>query len=152
MTSTIRTLLLAGAMTVAATSYGAAQTAGTIGAGSASGDSGTVGSGGSAAAGGTSASTLGLGAQSGDSATIGSGGSAATVDGKAKSDTKIRGNKNNLMGHSKAKAQDGGNWSRSMTKTKIKDGTLTSRTKSMAHEPGGPPAKSMTRETTDLDR
>ena len=40
-----------------------------------------------------------------------------------------------------------GTFSKSMTKTKVKGDTLTSRTKSMAHEPGGPPAKSTTRQT-----
>jgi hypothetical protein len=45
---------------------------------------------------------------------------------------------------SKSKAQDGGTWSKSKTKTKLKKGELTSRTKSMAHEPGGSPAKSTT--------
>jgi hypothetical protein len=59
-----------------------------------------------------------------------------------KSDSKVHGNEGNLHGSSKAKAQDGGTWSKSQTKTKIKDGEMTSRTKSMAHEPGGAPAKS----------
>jgi hypothetical protein len=139
-------------MAVAAVGYATAQSAGTVGAGGASGGSGTVGSGGSAAAGGTSASTLGLGGRSGDSATIGSGGSAAAVEGKTRSDTKIHGNKNNLMGQSKASAQDGGTWSKSKTKTKLHKDELTSRTKSMAHEPGGPPAKSTTNESVDLGR
>ena len=34
-----------------------------------------------------------------------------------------------------------------MTKTKVKDDQLTSRTKSMSHVPGGPPAKSTTRQS-----
>jgi hypothetical protein len=38
--------------------------------------------------------------------------------------------------------EGGGTWSKSMTHTKDHKGTLSSRTKSMAHEPGGPPAKS----------
>ena len=43
---------------------------------------------------------------------------------------------------SKARAQDGGTWSDSKTRTKVHKGEVTSRTKTMAHEPGGPPAKS----------
>jgi hypothetical protein len=149
---TMRTLCLAGALFAGSASLVLAQSASTTGAGSASGDSGTVGTGGSAAVGGTSASTLGLGGRSGDSATIGSGGSAAAVEGKTKSDTKIHGNKNHLMGRSRARAQDGGTWSRSRTRTKIHKDKLTSRTRSMAHEPGGPPVKSTTRESVDLSR
>lgn len=152
MRTTVRTMLLAGAMAIAASGQAFAQSASTTGAGGASGGSGTVGSGGSAAAGGTSASTLGLGGRSGESATIGSGGSAATVDGKARSDTKIHENPNMLHGQSRASAQDGGTWSKSRTKTKIKDDTLTSTTKSMSHEPGGPPEKSTTTESVDLNR
>jgi len=69
------------------------------------------------------------------------------VDGRATSSTKLNDNPNNMQGMSKARAQDGGTWSRSMTKTKLKGDTLSSRTKSMAHEPGGPPAKSTTRQS-----
>jgi hypothetical protein len=145
-----RSLLLAGAMALSST-LAAAQSASTVGAGSSSGGSATIGSGGSAAAGGTSASTLGAGgtstAPSGTSSSIGSAGSAAAVDGKATSSTKLNANPNKLQGMSKARAQDGGTWSRSMTKTKVKGDTLTSRTKSMAHEPGGAPAKSTTRQS-----
>ena len=140
MTS-FRLMLLAGAVALAP-SLAAAQSASTTGAGSASGNSGTIGSGGSAAVGGTSASTLGAGGVSGGSKSLGSAGSAAAVDGKATSSTKLNANPNNMQGMSKARAQDGGTWSKSMTKTKIKDDQLTSRTKSMAHQPGGPPAKS----------
>jgi hypothetical protein len=43
-----------------------------------------------------------------------------------------------------ASQQDGGTWSRSMTKTKEHKGEISSRTKSMAHEPGGAPVKSTT--------
>ena len=140
------TVTLCCALPTFALAQGAPPSASTLGAGSASGNSGTVGSGGSAAAGGTSASTLGMGAKSGDSQSLGSAGSAAAVDGRATSKTKM--NDNNAM--SKARAQDGGTWSRSMTKTKIKDDTLTSRTKAMAHQPGGPPVKSKTNTTTTL--
>jgi hypothetical protein len=127
-----------------------AQSASTLGAGGTSGGSSTVGSGGSAAAGGTSASTLGLGANStgprGTSSSIGGAGSAAAAEGKATSSTKLRSNPQMLRAQSKARAQDGGTWSRSMTNTKVKhDGGLSSRTKAMSHQPGGRPAKSKTR-------
>lgn len=123
--------------------------ASTVGAGSSSGSSGTVGTGASAAAGGTSASTWGLGGTStspdGTSSSIGGGGSAATSHGgKATSSNKVNENKNMLQDQAKAKAREGGTWSKSMTNTRIKDGELDSRTKSMAHEPGGPPVKSTT--------
>jgi hypothetical protein len=45
---------------------------------------------------------------------------------------------------SKARAQDKGTWSKSMTHTKVHKGEVTSRTKDMAHQPGGPPVKSTT--------
>jgi hypothetical protein len=146
--------LIAAALAFAAASPLAfAQSASSVGAGSASGGSGTVGTAGSGAAGGTSASTLGLGGTStgpsGTSSTIGGGGRAATSDGgKATTSNKINENPNKLQEQAKAKAQDGGTWSKSHTKTTIeKDGDLSSRTKSMAHEPGGPPAKSTTTQT-----
>jgi hypothetical protein len=158
MTNPLRAALLAGAVVTASFGIAAAQSASTAGSGGASvgaaGTSGTVGSGGSAAAGGTSASTLGTGGTSTmggtTSSTIGSGGSAAAVDGKATSRTRIKQNPNMLQGQSKAKAQDGGTWSKSMTKTKVKGDQLTTRTKSMSHQPGGPPAKSTTRTTVDI--
>lgn len=119
--------------------------------------SGTVGSAGSAAAGGTSASTLGLGGTStgsaGTSSTIGGGGSAAVSDGgKATTSNRINDNPNKLQDQAKAKAQDGGTWSKSQTKTTITDGELESRTRSMAHEPGGPPAKSTTIQSVPVTR
>ena len=155
---TALTMACATALIVALPTLGLAQSASTVGAGSVaktpSGTSGTVGSGGSAATGGTSASTLGLGASSqgpsGSSSSLGTAGSAAADEGKVKSSSKLHGNEGNLHGMSKAKAQDGGTWSKSMTKTKVKDDTMTSRTKSMAHEPGGAPAKSTTGVTTNL--
>ena len=129
----------------------------TIGAGSSSAGSATGGTAGSAAAGGTSASTIGAGATStgpaGSSQAIGGAGSAATVDGgKATSSNKIHENPNMLHDQAKARAQDGGTWSRSSTDTKVRDGEVTSTTKSMAHEPGGPPAKSRTTETVPAQR
>lgn len=135
-----------------------APSASTVGAGSSSGGSGTVGTAGSGAAGGTSASTLGLGGTStgpaGTSSTIGGGGSAATSDGgKATTSNRIHENPNKLQDQARAKAQDGGTWSKSQTKTTIeKDGDLSSRTKSMAHEPGGPPAKSITTQSVPATR
>jgi hypothetical protein len=108
-------------------------------------NSATIGSGGSAAAGGTSASTLGTGAAcdtgDGTTASIGSGGSAATTDGKAMSRTNTNVNPNQLKSQSKAQAMDKGTFSKSMTKTRIKDGELQSRTKSMSHVPGQKPVK-----------
>jgi len=132
---------------IAAAPLANAQSASTLGAGSSTGSSGTVGSGGSAAAGGTSASTLGLGGSStgsaGTSSSIGGAGSAATANGgKATSSNKVHDNPNMMHDQAKARAQDGGTWSKSMTDTKLKQGELDSRTKSMSHEPGGPPAKS----------
>lgn len=143
--------LIAAALTfAAATPFALAQSASSVGAGSSSGQSGTVGTAGSGAADGTSASTLGLGGTStgpaGTSSTIGGGGSAATSDGgKATTSNRINENPNKLQDQAKARAQDGGTWSKSHTKTTIeKDGDLSSRTKSMAHEPGGSPAQSTT--------
>ena len=134
-----------------------APSASTVGAGSSSGGSGTVGTAGSGAAGGTSASTLGLGGTStgpaGTSSSIGGGGSAAVSDGgKATSSNKVRENDNMLRDQAKAKAQDGGTWSKSMTNTKIKEGELDSRTKTMSHEPGGAPAKSTTTQSVPITK
>ena len=105
---------------------------------------------GGAAAGGTSASTIGLGANStgtaGNSSTVAGAASAATVNGRATSSTKVRENPQTLRTQSRAKAWDGGTWSRSMTNTSVRhNGDLRSWTKSMAHEPGGKPAMSTTR-------
>jgi hypothetical protein len=92
---------------------------------------GTVGTGGSAAAGGTSASSLGTagacGTDGGTTASIGSGGSAAAAEGKAQSRTKVSGNPNQLKAQSKAQAVDQGTFSKSKTKTRVKDGELRSR-------------------------
>jgi len=130
--------------------------ASTTGAGSSSGASGTVGTAGSGSAGGTSASTIGLGgtstAPSGSSSTIGGGGSAATTEGKATTSNKINENPNGLHDQARARAQDGGTWSRSATDTRIKNDELTSRTRTMSHEPGGPPAKSTTTETLPVQK
>ena len=154
-----RKLMLLSSVLAIASSVAVAQTApsaSTVGAGSASGSSGTVGTGGSGAAGGTSATTLGTGGTStgpaGTSSTIGGAGSAATVDGKATTSNKVNENPNMMHDQSKARAQDGGTWSRSTTDTRIKDDELSSRTRTMSHEPGGPPAKSTTQETVPVQR
>jgi len=145
---TAKTVLLSAALTTGLAFGAFAQSASTVGSGGSSGGSATIGSGGSAAAGGTSASTIGAGGTStgasGTSSTLGTAGSAAANEGRASSDSRVHGDADNMHGMSKAKAQDGGTWSKSKTKTKIKDDQLTSRTKSMAHEPGGAPAKSTT--------
>ena len=145
-----RSVLAAGTLVFMSSIAWAQPSASTVGAGAKSDGNSTIGSGGSAAAGGTSASTVGLGANSsgprGTSSSIGGAGSAAAVDGKATSSTKIRSNPQMLRAQSKAKAQDGGTWSKSMTNTKVKhSGDLSSRTKSMSHQPGGKPAMSKTR-------
>ena len=146
----LTTLLLAGAFAAGST-VAMAQSASTLGSSGSSrtptGSSATGASGGSAAAGGTSASTLGAGATStapsGTSSTIGSAGSAAGGT-RNTSDTKIHGHGNKQHAKSKAPAQDKGTWSDSKTRTKVHKGEVTSTTKSMSHEPGGPPVKSTT--------
>jgi hypothetical protein len=145
-----RSVIAAGALAFMSSLAWAQTSATTVGAGATSDGSSTIGSGGSAAAGGTSASTLGLGATSkgpqGTSSSIGGAGSAAAVTGRATSSTRIRSNPQMLQAQSRAKAQDGGTWSKSMTQTWVRhDGDLSSRTMSMAHQPGGAPAKSTTR-------
>ena len=135
---------------------GAPPSAATVGAGSATTGAATGGTAGSAAAGGTSASTLGLGGTStgpaGTSSTIGGGGSAATSDGgKATTSNKVQENPNMLQDKARAKAQNGGTWSKSQTHTRIKQGEeVNSRTRSMAHQPGGPPVKSTTTESATV--
>ena len=147
----MKTMFLAGALVLGVGSLALAQSASTIGSGGASStptsSSATGGTGGSAAAGGASASTLGLGGtstgQNGTSSTLGTGGSAAGGT-RDTSSSKLNGNTNTMNGMSKARAQDKGTWSDSKTHTKIHKGVVSSRTKSMAHEPGGPPVKSTT--------
>jgi len=79
---------------------------------------------------------------------MGVGGSAA--GGKASAKSKVNPNASN--GHAKAMANEGGEWSKSMTHTKDKNGSLSSRTKSMAHEPGGPPVKSTVGSSVNTSR
>ena len=145
----MRLSIIAAALTFAG-SAAMAQSATSIGSEASNKSDTTIGTAGSAAAGGTSASTIGLGANSrgkgGASSAVGSGGSAAAATGKVRSDTKIRENPQMLRGQSKAKAWDGGTWSKSATNTRVQhDGDLTSRTKAMAHVPGSKPAMSTTR-------
>nr|WP_246617971.1 hypothetical protein [Rhizobium populisoli] len=117
---------------------------------------GTVGSGGSAAAGGTSASTLGTAGacatDDGTTSSIASGGSAATADGKAKSQTKVNENPNQLRAQSKAQAIDKGTFSKSQTKTRVRDGELESSTRTMSHVPGQKPMKSTTSNNSVLSQ
>ena len=143
-------LLIVTAGLVVASSAAWGQSANAVGSKARHGGDSTIGTAGSAAAGGTSASTIGLGAHStgknGSSSAIAGGGSAAADQGKARSDTKIRQNSQMQQARSKAMAHDRGTWSRSMTNTRVKHGgDLSSRTKSMAHEPGGKPAMSKTK-------
>ena len=56
-------------------------------------------------------------------------------------------NPNKLKAMSRAKAQDGGEWSKSKTKTTVNDDSLASTTRTMSHVPGAAPVKS----TTDVD-
>jgi hypothetical protein len=143
-------VLVAVASLVALSPAAWGQSAGTVGTKASSGGSSTVGTAGSAAAGGTSASTVGLGAHStgtkGNSSSIASGGSAAADHGRVRSGTRVHENRQMLQARSRATAQDGGTWSKSATNTRVMhNGDLSSRTRSMAHEPGGKPAMSKTR-------
>jgi hypothetical protein len=141
--TTFKSMFLASALIVGAGSLAMAQSASTVGAGSSTPGAASGGTGGSAAAGGTSASTVGLGATSGGSSALGTGGSAAGGT-RYTSSSKLHGNAKNMNGMSMARAQDKGTWSDSKTHTKIHKGEVSSRTKTMAHEPGGPPVKSTT--------
>ncbi|MEA2941417.1 MAG: hypothetical protein QOD09_1946 [Bradyrhizobium sp.] len=108
------------------------------------------GTAGSAAVGGTSASTVGTGgtstSPSGTGSSIAAGGSAAAVDGKAQSGTHVnQGNGPVLNSNTRAQAHDGGTFSRSQTRTKVKAGEdVQSTTRTMSHEPGSKPVKSTT--------
>lgn len=106
------------------------------------------GTGGSAAVGGTSASTVGTGGTStsptGTGSSIAGGGSAAAVDGKAQSGSHVnQGNGPVLNSNTRAQAHEGGTFSRSQTRTKVKAGEdVQSTTRTMTHEPGSKPIKS----------
>ena len=108
------------------------------------------GTAGSAAVGGTSASTVGTGGTStsptGTGSSIAAGGSAAAVDGKAQSGTHVnQGNGPVLNSNTRAQAHEGGTFSRSQTRTKVKAGEdVQSTTRTMSHEPGSKPIKSTT--------
>jgi hypothetical protein len=108
------------------------------------------GTGGSAAVGGTSASSVGTGGTStsptGTGSSIAAGSSAAAADGKAQSGTHVnQGNGPVLNSNTRAQAHDGGTFSRSQTRTKVKAGEdVQSTTRTMSHEPGSKPVKSTT--------
>src|SRR3982751_158930 len=110
----------------------------------------TGGTGGSAAVGGTSASTVGTGGTStsptGTGSSIAGGGSAASANGKAQSGSHVnQGNGPVLNSNTRAQAHDGGTFSRSQTRTKVKAGEdVQSTTRTMSHEPGSKPIKSTT--------
>ena len=100
--------------------------------------SATAGNAGSAAAGGTS-----TGANGATGSSLATGGSAA--GGKTMDRSKANETGQGLNGQSKAMAHDGGTFSKSQTKTKVRDGeSVESRTKTMSHEPGSKPVKSTT--------
>ena len=113
------------------------------------GGSATGGTAGSAAAGGTSASTIGTGgtstgANGSTGSSLATGGSAAGGKTMDRSHVNETGN-GGLNGQSKAMAHDGGTFSKSQTKTKVRDGeSVESRTRTMSHEPGSKPVKSTT--------
>ncbi|ARM87327.1 hypothetical protein RHEC894_CH00986 [Rhizobium sp. CIAT894] len=112
---------------------------------------GTVGTGGSASAGGTSASSVGTAGtcrtDGGATSSIGSGGSAATVDGKAQSKTHINDNNGDkLKAQTKAQAVDQGTFSKSRTKTSTDGSALKSTTRTMSHVPGEKPVKNTTKQ------
>src|SRR3954454_4062011 len=108
------------------------------------------GTGGSAAVGGTSASTVGTGGTStsptGTGSSIAGGGSAAAANGRAQSGSHVnRGNGPVLNSNTRAQAHDGGTFSRSQTRTKVKAGEdVQSTTRTMSHQPGSAPVKSRT--------
>src|SRR3954471_10986396 len=106
------------------------------------------GTAGSAAVGGTSASTVGTGGTStsptGTGSSIAGGGSAAAANGKAQSGSHVnQGNGPVLNSNTRAQAHDGGTFSRSQTRTKVKAGEdVQSTTRTMTHQPGSKPVKS----------
>jgi hypothetical protein len=117
--------------------------------------SATGGTGGSAAAGGTSASSLGLGATSTEegqtSSSLGTGATATTAEGKAKSRTHLNDNPNKLIGQSRAQAMDKGTFSKSRTKTTVDKGeAVQSTTRTMSHVPGQKPEKSTSTVVTEI--
>jgi PAB1-binding protein PBP1 len=105
--------------------------------------SAAAGSAGTAAVGGNSASTLGAGAVSkspgGDTSALGMGASAGGDNTKTRAG--VHGN-NNLNGNAMAMAHEGGDMAKSHTVCHDRSDSVDCRTKTMAHEPGGPPVKS----------
>ena len=108
----------------------------------------TGGTAGSAASGGTTASTVGTGGtstgSSGTGSSIATGGSAASGQGKAQVGAHTnQGNGPVLNSNARAQAHEGGTFSRSQTRTKVKAGEeVSSTTRTMAHQPGSKPVKS----------
>jgi len=102
-----------------------------------------AGSAGTAAVGGNSASTVGAGAVSnspnGNASALGMGSSAAGD--KTKTRAAVHGT-NNLNGNAMAMAHNGGDMAKSHTVCHDRSDSVNCRTKTMAHEPGGPPVKS----------
>ena len=102
-----------------------------------------AGSAGTAATGGNSASTLGTGAVSnsanGNASAMGMGASSAGDNAKTRS--AVHGT-TNLNGNAMAMAHDGGDMAKSHTVCHDRSDSVECRTKTMAHEPGGPPVKS----------
>ena len=114
----------------------------------------TGGTGGSAAVGGTSASTVGTGGTStsatgGTGSSIASGGSAAAVNGKSQTGVSMNEGHGPVMNaNARAQAHEGGTFSRSHTRTKVKAGEeVGSTTKTMSHVPGSKPSMSTTSTT-----
>jgi hypothetical protein len=114
----------------------------------------TGGSGGSAAVGGTSASTVGTGGTSTSTSgrtgsSIAAGGSAAAVNGRTQAGVSTnKGNGPVLNANARAQAHEGGTFSRSHTRTKVKAGQeVGSTTKTMSHVPGSKPTMSTTSTT-----
>jgi len=105
--------------------------------------SAAAGSAGTASVGGNSASTVGAGAVSNsprtDASALGVGASAAGDNTKTRA--AVHGN-NNLNGNAMAMAHEGGTMAKSHTVCHDGSDAVSCRTKSMAHEPGGPPVKS----------
>jgi hypothetical protein len=105
----------------------------------------TAGSAGTATVGGNSASTVGAGAVSnspnGDASALGMGASAAGDNTRPRAG--VHGN-NNLNGNAMAMAHDRGDMAKSHTVCHNRNDSVNCRTKTMAHEPGGPPVKSTT--------
>ena len=113
--------------------------------------SAAAGSAGTAAVGGNSASSVGAGAvsnsRSSDASAMGMGASAAGDNSKSRA--AVHGN-NNLNGNAMAMTHDGGEMAKSHTVCHDRSDSVECRTKTMAHEPGGPPVKSTSEGTATM--